>query len=104
MRVMWFTINGELLKRYPDMPYLEMRADAHCAVLLMHLLKDFVHDSNMEILRRLDTPANTLCPKLWNLDTIMDGYIGECEIERTELVRRCEVILRRAMETIKYKE
>lgn len=104
MQITWYTINGELLKRYPTMMYREMRTDAHCAVLLVHVLKGFCRDVDKDIEKRLGTKTNTLNPKIGNLDVIMDGYIGDYEIDRTVLVTRCETILRSVMNAIKYRE
>jgi hypothetical protein len=104
MQLTWFTVNGELLKLYPDMLYREMRSDAHCAVLLVRVLKSFCRDVDRDIERRTHVRADALNPKIGNLDAIMDGYIGGYEIDRTVLVKRCETILRFAMNTIKYEE
>ncbi len=105
MAIMWFTINNELKKNYPNIAYDEMRTDALCAILLVRLLKSFSRDTDAEIQKRLGTEiASTLNPKLRYLDEIMDAYVGDYEINRTELIQRCEIILRRAMETIKYQE
>lgn len=102
MFIMWFTINGELKKKHPDSPDQDMRTDALCAMLLVRVVKKFCADVDDEIKARMGIAVSTINPKIKNLDTIMDGYVGYCEIDRTELIRRCEVIFRKDMETINY--
>ena len=101
----WFTVRNEICRLWPHIKYLDMRTDAHCVILLFRALKKFCTEVDADIQNRMPgCKAKTLNPKLWNLDTIIEGYIGDYDIARTEIIQRCEAVLYNAMNTIQYKE
>lgn len=104
LQIMWHTINNELKKNYAGLEHDEMRTDALCAILLVRLLKSFCRDVDKDLEKKTGISATTINPKIERLDEIMDGYVGDYEIGRPELIQRCEKILRKAIDTIEYRE
>ena len=105
MACLWMTIKGEMERNYPDAKYMEMRIDAHCAIVLVRVLKRYSSSVDSEIRKRLDRKnVHTLSPYLRDLDQIMEGYIGNYTIERKAIIRSYEDLIYKDMQTIKYKE
>lgn len=89
--IMEFTIRGEILKVYPDDPYIDMRVYAFASVLLCDYYVKHSHECDKMIAARLhrrETQTMTN-PKIDSLRTCMDAYTGTVEINLKQNVELC---------------
>lgn len=101
---MQFTLRNELLKVYPDDPYIDMRADAFIAMLLCDYCKKQQEECDQLIAQRTGQPKTPtiLNPKIDALRTCMDAYTGTVEIDLKGNVELCVRILSNNLKKINF--
>lgn len=79
-QILWYSVHNELNRKIEDCPYIDMRVDAICGMLLIDMAKQMVADIDKLIRERIPGTENTIFnPKLSALRDILDAYAGEID-------------------------
>lgn len=103
LMLLFFSLNNELKKRWPDYAFLDMRTDACIAIIMLQLLKE--HNRRMDELmaRKLggDVPSyrNPINDKLWSC---MEAYASPCEFKFEGHVETSMKIIRKKFNQIDF--
>ena len=101
--LLFFSLNNELKKRWPDYAFIDMRTDACIAIIMLQLLKE--HNRRMDELmaRKLggDVPSyrNPINDKLWSC---MEAYASPCEFKFEGHVETSMKIIRKKFNQIDF--
>lgn len=101
-QIMWFSVNSELKKKYPDCIYEPLRTDALCGMVIIDLLFEY----NREVDKMLEERLGKIkqCPKepvMESLRILLSAYAGNIEafdIKDNNVQLAKQIILRRAKE------
>ena len=79
-QVLWFSVNAELKRVHPNYPFLELRTDALCGVIMVDMLYQHNRRADKMIAAKLGRPTNTITnPKMASLRHLLMGYAGEAD-------------------------
>lgn len=101
--IMWFTVNGEIKKRYRGLDHDEMRTDAYLCRLMCEAVNRFGKRLDEEITKRTGMEGHTQYPFTDRLSELMVDYSGGIELDGSELIDRCVRILDKNIKTITIK-
>ena len=79
-QILWFTVNQEFKRLFPDYPYDTLRTDALCGVLMVDML--YQHNKRVDKLleSKLKRPSNSITnPKMDSLRHLLLGFAGEVD-------------------------
>lgn len=101
--LLFYSLNNELMKKWADCAYLDMRTDACIAMILLQMLKE--HNRRMDELmaKKLggDVPSyrNPINDKLWEC---MDAYASPCKFKFEGHVETSMKIIRKKFNQIDF--
>lgn len=102
-RLLFYSMNNELKKQWPDYPHLDMKTDACIAIVILQVLKD--HNERMDELMsdRLgnDVPSYTN-PINEKLKKYMESYAAPCKFEFEGHVETSMKIIRKKFDQIDF--
>ena len=100
--IMWYCVNSEFCKRYPDDELLSMRTDAYVSILLCRFL--VAHNKRMDkiIEAKMGFAQSIKNPYMDKLETCMDAYCGEYTIQNTDNINACLRILEKNIKSINF--
>ena len=100
--IMWYCVNSEYCKRYPDDELLSMRTDAYVSILLCRFL--VAHNKRMDkiIEAKMGFAQSIKNPYMDKLESCMDAYCGEYTIQNTDNINACLRILEKNIKSINF--
>lgn len=100
--IMWYCVNSEFCKCYPDDRLLLMRTDAYVSILLCRFL--VAHNKRMDniIEAKMGFAQSIKNPYMDKLETCMDAYCGEYTIQNTDNINACLRILEKNIKSINF--
>lgn len=100
--IMWYCVNGQYKKQFPDDIYKDMKTDAFISVLMCRFL--VAHNKRMDkiIEAKMGFSQNIKNPYMDKLKTCMDAYCGNQVIECNDNINACLRILERNINEIDF--
>lgn len=100
--IMWYCVNGQYKKQFPDDIYKDMKTDAFISVLMCRFL--VAHNKRMDkiIEAKMGFAQSIKNPYMDKLETCMDAYCGNQVIECNDNINACLRILERNINEIDF--
>lgn len=101
--ILWFSVNQSLKAGWYDLPHLDMRTDAYCAVVMFKVLKEHSRRIGKLILERTGEGGQDFTnPKTDALNDLMEAYVAPAEIEVSQHVKTSMAIMQKKFKLIEF--
>lgn len=91
--ILWWCVNGQYKKQFPDDVLKEMKTDAFIGVLMCHFLVEHNKEMDKVIEAKMGFAQSIKNPYMDKLETCLDAYCGNQVIERDANINACMKIL-----------
>lgn len=100
--ILWYCINSEHKRRYPDDRLTAIRTDAYFSILMCRYFVE--HNKRMDKLieSKMGFAQSIKNPYMDKLETCMDAYCGEHTIQNTDNINACLRILEKNIKSINF--
>lgn len=100
--ILWYCVNAEHMRRFPDDRLQSMRTDAYVAILMCRFLVE--HNKRMDkiIEAKLGFAQSIKNPYMEKLEDCMGAYLGENVINDTPNIKACMRIFQRNLDAIEF--
>lgn len=103
--IMLLQIKQAYMDKYRDVPYMDLRVFAMCAMLLADYVNDYQEKIDAMICERLNRPVNSLqWQYMVGLKELMKGIVDEYIIEPTLHIKQCLAVMTNRLGKIKWIE
>ena len=104
LRILWYSVNGAILRDYPDLDHDVMRTDAYISILMALMLRDHENKVSRMLADRFGCDARDLMnPHIEALAEVMLDYSGRVYLRGDRHVGICRSILRKNIVRIRYR-
>lgn len=100
--IMYFAVNGEIKKFFPDSTYDEMRTYAYISLLLLRFIHKHNNEMNDLIEKRLGSSYCVKGNPLIELEKLICSFCGEIRLDDSKHIHICEAILNKNIKRIKF--
>lgn len=100
--ILWWCVNGQYKRQFPDDPLKDMKTDAFVSVLMCRFLDK--HNKRMDkiIAAKMGQANSIKNPYIDKLETCMDAYCGNQVIECDANIKACMKILEKNINEIEF--
>ena len=100
--ILWWCVNGQYKRQFPDDPYKDMKTDAFVSVLMCRFLDE--HNKRMDkiIAAKMGQANSIKNPYIDKLKTCMDAYCGNQVIDCDANIKACMKILEKNINEIEF--
>lgn len=100
--ILWYCINFEYKRRYPNDRLTAMRTDAYFSILMCRFLVE--HNKRMDKLieSKMGFAQSIKNPYMDKLETCMDAYCGENTIKNTPNINACMRVFQKNLDDIEF--
>lgn len=100
--ILWWCVNGQYKRQFPDNPYKDMKTDAFVSVMMCRFLDE--HNKRMDkiIAAKMGQANSIKNPYINKLETCMDAYCGNQVIECDANIKACMKILEKNINEIEF--
>lgn len=100
--ILWWCVNGQYKRQFPDAPLKDMKTDAFVSVLMCRFLDE--HNKRMDkiIAAKMGQANSIKNPYIDKLETCMDAYCGNQVIECDANIKACMKILEKNINEIEF--
>ena len=101
--VLWYSVNNEFKRLYPNVAYDEMRTDAIIARMMIEALRHHQREMNRLIATKMHDDSRVVeNPYVTKLYTILDAFIGNCTIKNNEHMDRWMKVFKNKINHIEF--
>lgn len=100
--ILYFSVNGEIKKLYPNIGHDEMRSNAYISVAMIQFLK--AHNRRMDelIAEKMQRSASIENPIMRKLASYMTLYSGNIKLDNSQHLKACVNILQKNINKIQF--
>ena len=101
--ILWYSVNNEFKRLYPDVAYDEMRTDAIIARMMIEALREHQKRMNRLIATKMHDNSRVVeNPYVTKLYTILDAFCGNCIIKNNEHMARWMQVFKNKINQIEF--
>lgn len=101
--ILWYSVNNEFKRLYPDVLYDEMRTDAIIARMMIEALRDHQSRMNKVIREKMHDSSRVVeNPYVTKLYDILDAFCGNCVVKNNDHMKTWLKAFRNNMNKIEF--
>jgi hypothetical protein len=101
---LYYSVNNEIKRLHPDLPYDEMRSFAYISIVCIRVLREHMKKMDRRVAERLHRKLEStpIHPCMDGLEQLMMGYLGNCTMDVDENVKTGVKIFEKNLQHIQF--